>query len=220
MILAAGRGVRMMPLTDATPKPLLAVAGKAMIIYHLEALVRAGIDEVVINHAWLGEQIVARLGDGRAFGLNIHYSDEGEGALETAGGIIKALPLLGNAPFMVINADIWTDFPLRSLPTELEGLAHLVMVDNPPHHAKGDFALVGQRLQREGLKMLTFSGMGVYRPELFTDYAPQILALAPILRQAMDKGEVTGEHYLGRWRDIGTPERLRELDQELCSQHG
>ena len=220
MLLAAGRGERMRPLTDTTPKPLLEVAGKALIEYHLEALQQAGIGEVVINHAWLGEVIEARLGDGSRYGLRITYSPEVPAALETAGGIIQALPLLGEAPFLVINSDIWTDYTLQRLPRDPEGLAHLVMVDNPVQHPDGDFRLEGGRLYDEGEPRLTYSGIGVYRPELFAGLAPGVRPLAPLLREAMRKGQVSGEHYTGAWYDIGTPERLAELDTLLRRKEG
>ncbi len=218
MILAAGRGERMRPLTDATPKPLLEVGGKPLIVWHLEALAQAGVHDIVINHAWLGEQIEAQLGDGRAYGVHIDYSAERPEALETAGGIIQALPLLGDAPFLVINGDIWTDYPLADLrkrflpPGEL---ARLVMVDNPPQHSDGDFALSDGVLIAEGEPRLTFSGIGVYSPELFAELAPGRRALAPILRAAMAAGKISGEYYQGQWFDIGAPERLRELDERL-----
>jgi MurNAc alpha-1-phosphate uridylyltransferase len=215
MLLAAGRGERMRPLTDTLPKPLLDVAGKALIEHHLAALQRAGIREVVINHAWLGEQIEARLGTGARYGLHIAYSPERPAALETAGGIVQALPLLGAAPFLVINADIWTDYPLQNLPQQLEGLAHLVMVDNPPHHPGGDFRLAGERLRAEGEPRLTFSGIGVYHPDLFAGLEPGVRPLAPLLQAAMQADQVSGEHYRGRWVDVGTPERLAALDREL-----
>ncbi len=215
MLLAAGRGERMRPLTDTRPKPLLEVAGKALIEYHLAALQRAGIREVVINHAWLGEQIEARLGTGERYGLQISYSPERPAALETAGGIVQALPRLGTAPFLVLNADIWTDYPLQNLPRQIAGLAHLVMVDNPPHHPDGDFHLAGERLQAEGEPRLTFSGIGIYQPELFAGLKAGARPLAPLLRAAMQAGRVSGEHYRGRWVDVGTPQRLAALDREL-----
>lgn len=215
MLLAAGRGERMRPLTDTRPKPLLEVAGKALIEYHLAALQRAGIHEVVINHAWLGDQIEARLGTGERYGLHIRYSAERPAALETAGGIVQALPLLGAAPFLVINADIWTDYPLQNLPQQPQGLAHLVMVDNPPHHPAGDFHLAGGRLRTGGEPRLTFSGIGVYHPELFAGLEPGVRPLAPLLQAAMQADRVSGEHYRGRWLDVGTPQRLAALDREL-----
>ncbi len=205
----------MRPLTDTTPKPLLQVAGQALIEYHIEALHDAGIVEIVINHAWLGEQIIQHLGDGSQYGVKIQYSDESSGALETAGGIVKALPLLGDDPFLVVNGDVFTDHTYANLPTHPEGLAYLVMVDNPPQHPNGDFALNEGRLLAEGEPRLTFSGIGLYEPQLFSGCQPGALPLAPILREAMSRGEVSGEHYTGQWLDIGTPERLAELDASL-----
>ena len=218
MVLAAGRGDRMRPLTDRTPKPLLEVGGKALIEYHLAALQQAGVNEVVINHAWLGEQIESRLGNGDRYGLRIEYSPEIPEALETAGGIIQALARLGTEPFIVINGDIWCDYPLQRLPHHPDGLAHLVMVDNPPHNPQGDFCLNNGSLQAEGESKLTYSGIGVYRPQLFAGLEPGIRPLAPLLRNAMAAGQVSGEHYRGRWYDIGTPERLAELDLQLETQ--
>jgi len=217
MILAAGRGERMQPLTDKTPKPLLEVGGKALIVYHLEALKHAGIEQVVINHAWLGEQICHRLGDGADYGLRIEYSAEAPHALETAGGIIQALPLLGDAPFIVINGDIWNDFPLSCLPKQPEGLAYLVMVDNPAHNQQGDFCLQKGYLHPEGGVKYTYSGIGVYDPRLFAALPPGVRPLAPILKAAMGRDEIHGEHYAGQWVDVGTPQRLAELDRVLRS---
>ena len=215
MILAAGRGERMRPLTDRAPKPLLEAAGKPLIQYHIEALREAGFTELVVNHAHLGAQIVARLGDGRAFGVRIDYSPEPGGALETGGGIRQALPLLGEGAFVVVNADIWTDYPYRQLRREPEGLAHLVLVDNPDYHRDGDFQLNGDQVSAEGDTRLTFSGIGLYRPELFAAVPQGRFPLAPLLRSAMQAGQVSGEHYRGRWMDIGTAERLAELDRQL-----
>lgn len=216
MILAAGRGERMRPLTDHTPKPLLEVGGKALIEYHLQALSQAGIKEVIINHAWLGKQIEARLGSGDRYDLQIQYSPEKPVALETAGGIIQALPGLGQEPFILINGDIWCDYPLQQLPRQPEGLAHLVMVTNPPHNSQGDFCLHNDgHLQAEGEPKLTYSGIGLYHPRLFAGLEPGIRPLAPILKSAMAEGLVTGEHYQGPWWDVGTPERLGELDATL-----
>jgi MurNAc alpha-1-phosphate uridylyltransferase len=215
MILAAGRGERMRPLTDRAPKPLLEAAGKPLIQYHIEALRAAGFTELVVNHAHLGAQIVARLGDGRAFGVRIDYSPEPGGALETGGGIRQALPLLGEGAFVVVNADIWTDYPYRQLRREPEGLAHLVLVDNPDYHRDGDFQLNGDQVSAEGDTRLTFSGIGLYRPELFAAVPQGRFPLAPLLRSAMQAGQVSGEHYRGRWMDIGTAERLAELDRQL-----
>jgi MurNAc alpha-1-phosphate uridylyltransferase len=218
MILAAGRGERMRPLTDRTPKPLLQVAGKPLIQYHVEALARAGVRRMVINHAHLGEQIVDFLGDGGAWGVSIGYSAEPAGALETGGGIFRALPLLGAAPFWVVNGDIWTDYPFTPPRLAADALAHLVLVDNPAHHPRGDFVLADSgRLYADAGVRLTYSGIGLYRPELFAGCAGGAFPLAPLLRQAMAAGRVSGEYFAGRWLDIGTPERLRELDAQLTA---
>jgi MurNAc alpha-1-phosphate uridylyltransferase len=214
MILAAGRGERMRPLTDHTPKPLLEAGGRPLIGHHLAALARAGVREVVVNHAHLGAQIEAALGDGTAYGVRIRYSPE-EVALETGGGIFRALPLLGPAPFIVVNGDIWTDFDPVGLHVAESDLAHLVLVDNPEHHPAGDFVLDGDRVRDGGGPRLTFSGIGVYRPALFDGCAPGRFPLAPLLRAAMGAGRVSGEHHRGRWVDVGTPERLAALDREL-----
>jgi len=221
MILAAGRGERMRPLTDRVPKCLLQVGGKPLIEWHLEKLAAAGFTEVVINHAWLGEQIEAQLGNGARFDLHIRYSAERE-ALETAGGIAKALPLLGEAAFLVVNGDIYCEFDFASLSPAAADvrsgaiLAHLVLVDNPAHHAQGDFVLRDGRVINEGQPKLTFSGVGVYHRELFAGIPPGVKApLAPLLRRAMAEGRVSGEHDTGRWMDVGTPERLQELDAML-----
>ncbi|RKT43367.1 N-acetylmuramate alpha-1-phosphate uridylyltransferase MurU [Thiocapsa rosea] len=214
MILAAGRGNRMRPLTDQVPKPLLEAGGRPLIQYHLERLAAADIREIVINHAHLGEQIEAALGDGSRFGVRIRYSPE-QTALETGGGIFKALPLLGPDPFLVINGDIWSDIDPIGLHLAGTDLAHLVLVENPPHHPNGDFILTGGRVQTEGDRRLTFSGVGVYSPRLFAGCRPGAFALAPLLREAMAQGRVGGEHHRGHWLDIGTPERLAELDRLL-----
>jgi MurNAc alpha-1-phosphate uridylyltransferase len=215
MILAAGRGERMRPLSDTVPKPLLEAGGKPLIVHLIERLARAGLSELVINHSHLGAQIEQYLGDGRRYGARIAYSHEEGGGLETGGGIFKALSLIDGDPFAVINGDIWTDFPFERLPTRLEGLAHLVLVDNPPQHPQGDFALQDGRVAAEGAPRLTFSGIGVYARALFADSRPGKFPLAPLLRAAMARGLVSGEHYTGRWRDVGTPQRLSELDREL-----
>ena len=217
MLLAAGRGERMRPLTDTTPKPLLRIGGQTMIERHILALARAGITGLVINHAHLGEQLVAALGDGHAYGVDIAWSDEGRTALETGGGIFRALPLLGDAPFLVVNADIWTEFAFSRLPADIDGLAHLVMVDNPEHNPDGDFSLSGGRLSQRGPEMLTFSGIGVYRPALFAGCSPGAFPLAPLLRKAMDAEQVSGEHYRGGWFDIGTPERLEAVNRVVIN---
>jgi len=220
MILAAGRGERMRPLTDNLPKPLLKVGGKMLIEYHLEKLKAAKITDVIINHAWLGSKIEQALGDGSRYGLNIQYSAEGE-ALETAGGILNALPLLTDADnkseaFIVINGDIFCNYDFSTLPSSLSGLAHLVLVENPEHNPDGDFALTDAAMvEQVGDNKKTFSGIGIYHPDLFQDYAAGKLALAPVLRKAMDQKQVTGEFYSGSWHDIGTPERLSELDLYL-----
>lgn len=216
MILAAGRGVRMRPLTDTTPKALLAVGGKALIEWQLEKLAHAGFTDVVINHAHLGQLIEAALGDGSRFGLSIRYSAERE-ALETAGGIALALPLLGAAPFLAINADIYSDYDyslLCGLRLQ-DALAHLVLVDNPAQHPRGDFVLESGRVREGGSRTLTFSGIGVYAPQLFSGIPPNAkVPLAPLLRKAMGAQRVSGEHYLGRWHDVGTAERLHALNAE------
>ena len=215
MILAAGRGERMRPLTDHTPKPLLQVGGKPLIVWHLERLVKAGFKEVVINHAHLGKQIEQALGSGSAWGLSIEYSSEIK-ALETAGGIANALPLLGDSPFLVVNGDVFTEINFGVLQLVSPNLAHLVMVDNPPQHPDGDFSLDSGKITASGSHKLTFSGVGVYHPALFVDVdRSQAAKLAPLLRSAMAEGLVTGDHYQGVWHDIGTPERLTFLDQQL-----
>lgn len=214
MILAAGKGERMRPLTLHTPKPLVPVAGVPLIEYHLKALAAAGFKDVVINHAWLGQQIEDYLGDGAQWGLSIQYSAEGE-PLETGGGIYKALPLLGDAPFALVNGDIWTEFDFSRLRQPLAGLAHLVLVDNPGHHGKGDFRLVdGRVLDAEaGADTLTYSGIAVLDPALFADCQPGAFKLAPLLRQAMTTGQVSGEHFAGHWVDVGTLERLADVER-------
>ena len=217
MILAAGRGNRMRPLTDQVPKPLLTAGGKPLIQYHIERLAAAGVRAIVINHAHLGEQIVAALGDGSDWGVALRYSAEGEGqALETGGGIFKALPLLGPDPFLVVNADIWTDCPFAELSLAAGDLAHLVLVANPPQHPAGDFALAADRVRREGAPRYTFSGVGLYRPEIFAGCTPGAFALAPLLRRAMDLDRVGGQVHAGEWCDIGTPQRLDELNRRLA----
>lgn len=216
MILAAGRGERMRPLTDTVPKPLLQAGGRCLLEYHVVALARAGVHELVINTAWQGEQIEHRFADGADYGVHIRYSHEGEQALETAGGIIRALPLLGDEPFLVVNADVWTDYDYAQLPAEPEGFAHLVLVDNPAHHIEGDFSLkAGKVTDAAGEQRLTFSGIGVYRPVLFAALEQGVRPLAPLLRAAMAGGQVSGEHYCGQWFDIGTPARLVALDKML-----
>ena len=215
MILAAGRGERMRPLTDHTPKPLLEVDGKPLIEHHITCLRAAGITRLVINYAHLGEQIVARLGDGSGLGVDISYSPEPAGALETGGGIKRALPLLGEQPFLVVNGDIWTDYPYIDMRLDDGKCAHLVLVNNPAHHPQGDFGLSGSSVVDTAKQRLTFSGIGVYHPRLFDGTAEEVFPLAPLLRAAIQRGEVSGEHYSGRWLDIGTPQRLDALNREL-----
>ncbi len=222
MILAAGRGERMRPLTDHTPKPLLQAGGKPLIVWHIERLVRAGITDLVINHAHLGAQIEQALGDGSQFGARIRYSSEGT-ALETAGGIAFAQHLLGSEPFAVVNGDVYCDYDFARLPALAAQMrrnqdnAHLVLVDNPDHHPNGDFGLHGARVTDTAPK-LTFSGIGLYRPELFAHIPRGTKApLAPLLREQIALGKVSGEHHRGVWIDVGTPQRLEELDRQLRS---
>lgn len=215
MILAAGRGERMRPLTDSIPKPLLSVGPKSLIEYRLESLGNAGITDCIINLSYRAGQIRDCLGDGRRWNLNIHYSYEGEQPLESAGGIIQALAMLGNDPFIAMNADIWTDFDLKQLPFQPDGLAHLVMVDNPQHNPAGDFSLQKNKIHNSGPNMLTYSGIGVYRPPLFSAYTPGKRKLKPVLAKAIEQGRVSGQHFHGRWFDVGTPERLANLRDSL-----
>ncbi len=215
ILLAAGRGERMRPLTDSIPKPLLRAGGKTLIEWQIGRLVRAGIDEIVVNHAWLGAMIERALGDGSAYGATLRYSPEPPGALETGGGIRNALALLGDAPFLAVNADVWTDYPYERLALRADADAHLVLVDNPDHHPQGDFALEGDRVRGEGTPRYTFSGIGVYRAGMFLQRPPGCFPLAPLLRELADAGRLSGEHYAGRWTDVGTPERLALLDAAL-----
>lgn len=232
MLLAAGRGERMRPLTDRTPKPLLQAGGKPLIVWHIENLARAGISDLVINHAHLGQQIEASLGDGRKFKVRIRYSPENP-ALETAGGIANALPLLGDAPFAVINSDIYCDYDFAQLLVHAAALikrgdaAHLVLVDNPPQHPNGDFGLSDGRVTKPATSVLsprssilTFSGIGIYLPSLFAHIPHGSAApLAPLLRAQIAQNKVSGEHYVGRWVDVGTSQRLEQLDKELRQPH-
>ena len=228
LILAAGRGERMRPLTDATPKPLLSAGGKPLIAWHLEKLAAAGVHEVVINTSWLASQFPQVLGDGSRWGLRLHYLHEGDTPLETGGGMRNALPLLGDAPFLAVNGDIWSDYDFARLPVQPAGAAHLVLVDNPPQHPGGDFALRADgSVAANGAAMLTFSGIGLYRPDILDDWRaiigdaagaaarPPRFRLAPLLRAAMERGAVSGEHHRGHWTDVGTPQRLAQLDAGL-----
>ena len=218
MILAAGRGERLRPLTDSTPKPLLKVGEKSLIEYHLEKLAQAGINEVIINTAWLGEQIQQTLGNGEKYNLNIHYSNEGNQALETAGGIIKALPLLGDEPFLIINGDIFTNYDFKKLAKlKITNEAHLVMVENPGHNHKGDFALINGYLQNTGESLYTYSGIGIYTKQFFADIPEGIAALAPILKEKIEQHKVSGELYKKAWADVGTIERLQQLNEQETS---
>lgn len=224
MLLAAGRGERMRPLTDNMPKPLLQVGGKPLIVWHLERLAQAGLRDVVINHAYLGQQLVSDLGDGSQYQVRIQYSAENP-VLETAGGIANALPLLGQSPFAVINSDIYCEYDFAQLSAQASvmaergDLAHLVLVNNPPQHPAGDFGLNNNRVT-EGKPSLTFSGIGIYLPRLFTPIARGTRAqLAPLLREQIALNKVSGEHYTGRWEDVGTPQRLQQLDNELRKSH-
>jgi len=215
MILAAGRGERLRPLTDELPKPLVEIAGKPLIEHHLAGLSGAGFRQIVINQGHLGDLLPTTLGDGSRWGINIHWSDEQPEALETGGGIFKALPLLGAAPFLVVNGDVWTDYPFARLRAVKCDWAHLVMVPNPAHNPDGDFALHAARIRDEGDKSLTFSGIGVYHPRLFGECRPGKFSVVPLLRSAMADHLVTGEEYLGGWSDIGTPERLNTVRNTL-----
>lgn len=236
MILAAGRGERMRPLTDATPKPLLSVGGRSLIEWHLSNLARAGVQEVVVNLSWLGSKISAALGDGRQWGLTVHYSDEGDVPYETGGGIFRALPQLGPGPFWLVNGDVFADFDFSRAPAiEEDALAQLVMVPNPGHHPRGDFTVseacgesrtgsggcarsVGRVLEEGGTgRRLTYSGIGIYRPEFFAGCEGGRFPLLPWLRRAAQLGRLRAIEHAGLWCDVGTPERLAELDERLAS---
>lgn len=218
MILAAGRGERLRPLTDSTPKPLIEVGGKKLIEYHIENLAAAGISDIVVNTAWLGTQIHAALGDGTRYGVRIRYSDEGV-ALETAGGIIRALPLLGEK-FIVVNGDIWCDFDFSNwTEKKLRTQAHLLLVDNPDHNASGDFGIEQDLLTNTGSAMYTYSGIGIYTAEFFSNMPDGKAALAPIIRDKNRQGLISAEHYTGKWTDVGTIERMQQLDDELGGNH-
>lgn len=229
LIFAAGLGERMRPLTDRTPKPLLEAGGKPLIAWHLEKLAAMGVGEVVVNTSWLAGQFPHALGNGERWGLKIEYAYEGETPLETGGGMLNALPRLGSAPFLLVNGDIWTDYDFSRLPREPKGLAHLVMVDPPGYATHGDFALDDEGHVRRGSgKRLTYAGIGVYRPALLDDWRRHTdqdaglagngkprFRLAPILRAHMDQGFITGDYHAGRWTDVGTPQRLAQLDLEI-----
>src|SRR5690348_11304855 len=213
MVLAAGRGERLRPITDTLPKPLVEIAGKPLIVYHLEALARAGVSDVVINLSWLGEKIRAALGDGGRYGVRIAYSEEGPVPLETGGGIHRALPLLGPEPFLVVNADVWTDMDLNRIPAlDEDADARLLLAPNPPHHSRGDFGLEGDRVVERDTERFTYTGIGIYRPELFAGCAPGKFPLLPLLKRAIAARRLRGELYRGEWLDIGSPDRLAWLD--------
>lgn len=231
LIFAAGLGERMRPLTLHTPKPLLSVAGKPLIVWHLERLAALGIHDVVINTAWLAEQFPAALGDGSQWGLRLHFMHEGDTPLETGGGILNALPVLGDDPFLVVNGDIWTDFDFATLPREPASQAHLVLVDNPAQHPNGDYRLDAHGVlhhDREG-PCLTYAGIGVYRPSIVADWravigeapgserVPPKFSVVPLQKHFMAQGLMTGQHHRGRWTDVGTVDRLRALDVELAA---
>jgi len=229
LIFAAGHGLRMRPLTEHTPKPLLPVGGKPLIVWHLEKLAALGITDITINTSWLAEQFPEHLGDGQHWGVHLNYSYEGQTPLETGGGMLNALPALGQAPFIAVNGDIWSDFDFARLPPAPTGLAHLVMVDNPDHHPAGDFHLQRNgQLRCAGAPTLTFAGIGVYRPECLRDWqhiigmspgaeaTPPRFPLAPLLRAAMQHGHITGTHHRGLWTDVGTTERLAQLTTRLA----
>jgi len=212
MILAAGRGERMRPLTDNTPKPLLMAGSKRLIEYHLLNLAKAGFKDVVINVAWLGQQIIDTIGNGDNYNLNIKYSNEKDQALETGGGIYNALPLLGDKPFLVINGDVWTDYPFERLyEYTLIDKAHLVLVNNPEHNLEGDFYLTDGRLNESGLDAFTYSGIGIYSADFFSQQTNSKFPLAPMIRQYISENKISGELYDGIWMDIGTQQRLNDL---------
>jgi N-acetyl-alpha-D-muramate 1-phosphate uridylyltransferase len=217
MILAAGRGERMRPLTDEVPKPLLKVGGKPLIEYHIENFAAAGIREVVVNLAWKGALIRAALGNGERFGLRILYSDEGDAALETGGGVFKALPLLGTAPFVVVSGDVWSDYPMQRCSDALaeRDSAHFVLVPNPEFHQRGDFGLAGNRVNDADGPRYTYANIGIFRPEFFAGCSAGRFALAPLMFERARQGRVSGELWSGRWSNVGTPAQLAELDRQL-----
>ena len=216
LIFAAGRGERMRPLSDTTPKPLLRVGGVALIERHIERLAAAGVRRIVINTSHLADRFPASLGDGSRWNLRIDYSYEGAQPLETGGGMLRALPLLGADPFIAVNGDLWTDFPFSTLPQNPDRLAHLVMVANPPQHPFGDFVLRDGLLHDEAAPRLTFAGIGVYRTELVAAQQPGRFSVVPLLRAAMRDGRVSGERFDGEWDDIGTPQRLEDLQRRIA----
>ena len=216
MILAAGRGERLRPMTDTLPKPLMNVGGATLIEHHLERLRRGGVDTVVINLGWLGEQIAERIGSGAAYGVQVVYSPEYDNILETGGGIRRALPMLGEHPFWVVNGDIYADYALPSLQLDPDAAGHLVLVPTPAYKPEGDFDLVGGRVRNGPRPAYTFSGIAMYRPEMFADRPVERFPLAPLLRVAADRGRLSGELYAGRWADAGTPERLEKLNASLA----
>jgi len=216
MILAAGRGERLRPLTDRLPKPLIKIGDRCLIEHHLVALAQAGVDQVVINLAHLGEKIESQIGDGKRYGLTIVYSHEREGALDTGGGIRQALRLITADPFIVLNGDIWTDLQLDSLPDDIDGQGHLLLVDNPVHNPAGDFHLLGQKVVNKPLGnsvSLTFAGIGIYRHSLFNDSPRGRFSLTDLLRLAADGNQLSGQYLAGKWIDVGTVDRLSEARQ-------
>ncbi len=228
LIFAAGKGERMRPLTNQTPKPLLTVGGKRLIEWHIEKLAACGVRDIVINTSWLAECFEPALGDGSRWNVSLHYSYEGSEPLETGGGMLQALKIIGDEPFIAVNGDIWSDVDYSLLPKQISGCTHLVLVDNPLHNSKGDFALDKSGcVQSHGETKLTFSGIGIYQPKLFANWRdiigdakgatekPPRFKLAPLLRHAMNAGQVSGEHHIGRWTDVGTPERLDELNRQM-----
>jgi len=212
MILAAGRGERLRPVTDSMPKSLVEINGQALLERHLRSLAKDGVETVVVNLGWLGEQITERIGSGEEFGLNVVYSQEGDNILETGGGIHRALPMLGADPFLVINADIYTDMPLPDVQLSDDDMAHLICVPVTEDKSSGDFAIVDGRIRNDGEPMFTFSGVSIYRPEFFADCTPGRFSVVPMLRAAVDADKISGSIYSGLWRDVGTPERLAELN--------
>jgi len=217
MLLAAGRGERLRPITDTIPKPLVPVGGRPLIAWHLTALARAGVREVVINLSWLAQRLRDALGDGSAYGVAITWSDEGPVPLETGGGIFRALPLLGPSPFLVVNADIWTDIDFATLALEADALAHLVLVPNPPHNPRGDFGLERDLVVGRGTQSFTYSGVGLYRPQFFAGCTGERFPLLPLLNRGIAARRVRGELHRGAWSDVGTAERLAQLEARLAA---